>query len=125
MTPSNASLAESIASLPALERRKILATLTPAEAERLAHEWRFWARANQRDAITGMSVGIAAMSFVVFARQIGTWVPALAEPLAPFASIAWPWYVLIGTTLTMATGILSSFTHAAPATVVQPSEART
>ena len=85
----------------------------------------FWARANQRDAITGMSVGIAAMSFVVFARQIGTWVPALAEPLAPFASIAWPWYVLIGTTLTMATGILSSFTHAAPATVVQPSEART
>ena len=47
MTPSNASLAESIASLPALERRKILATLTPAEAERLAHEWRFWARANQ------------------------------------------------------------------------------
>jgi len=47
MTPSNASLAESIASLPALERRKILATLRPAEAERLAHEWRFWARANQ------------------------------------------------------------------------------
>jgi len=85
----------------------------------------FWARANQRDAITGMSVGIAAMSFVVFARQIGTWVPALAEPLAPFASIAWPWYVLIGTTLTMATGILSSFTHAAPATVARPSEART
>ena len=74
----------------------------------------FWARAIQRDAILGMSVGIAAMSFVVFARQLGSWIPALAEPLAPFASIAWPWYVLIGTTITMATGILSSFTHPAP-----------
>ena len=74
----------------------------------------FWDRANQRDAITGMSVGIAAMSFVVFARPLGAWIPALAEPLAPFASIAWPWYVLIGTTITMVTGILSSFTHAAP-----------
>src|SRR3954471_19119557 len=47
MTPSNASLAESIAWLPEFERRKILAILSPAEAERLAHEWRFWARANQ------------------------------------------------------------------------------
>jgi solute:Na+ symporter, SSS family len=84
----------------------------------------FWARANQRDAITGMSVGIAAMSFVVFAKQLGGWVPALAEPLAPFASIAWPWYVLIGTTITMATGILSSLTHPAPAAVTQPTGAR-
>jgi len=84
----------------------------------------FWSRANQRDAITGMSVGIAAMSFVVFARQIGSWFPALAEPLAPFASIAWPWYVLIGTTITMLTGMLSSLTHAAPSTVAQPSGAR-
>ena len=85
----------------------------------------FWSRANQRDAITGMSVGIAAMSFVVFARQISTWVPSLAEPLGPFASIAWPWYVLIGTTITMVTGMLSSLTHAAPATVARPSGAPT
>ena len=83
----------------------------------------FWARANQRDAIIGMSVGIAAMSLVVFARQLGAAFPALAEPLAPFASIAWPWYVLIGTSITMATGILASLTHPAPATVVQPQEA--
>jgi len=85
----------------------------------------FWARANQRDAIIGMSVGIAAMSFVVFARPLGAWFPALAEPLAPFASIAWPWYVLIGTSITMATGILSSLTHAAPAAVPQPTGAET
>ena len=85
----------------------------------------FWARANQRDAILGMSVGIAAMSFVVFARQLIAAFPTLAEPLGPVATIAWPWYVLIGTSITMATGILSSFTHPAPAPVARPSEVRT
>ena len=84
----------------------------------------FWSRANQRDAIIGMSIGIAAMSFVVFAKQLGAWIPALADPLAPFASIAWPWYVLIGTSITMATGMLSSLTHAAPAAIAQPSGAQ-
>ena len=39
----------------------------------------------------------------------------LAPTLAPFARIAWPWFVLIGTSLTFVTGIVSSFTHAAPA----------
>jgi len=71
-----------------------------------------------------MSVGIAAMSFVVFAKQLGSWLPALAEPLALFAAIAWPWYVLIGTSITMATGMMSSLTHAAPAAIAQPSGAR-
>jgi len=85
----------------------------------------FWARANQRDAILGMSVGIAAMSFVVFARQLIAAFPSLAEPLGPFATIAWPWYVLIGTSITMATGILSSFTHPAPVPVARPSEVTT
>ncbi|HEY0777569.1 MAG TPA: sodium:solute symporter [Gemmatirosa sp.] len=76
----------------------------------------FWARAIQRDAILGMSVGIAAMAFIVFAKQIGVVVPALAAPLAPFAKIAWPWFVLIGTALTMVTGVASSYTHPAPRT---------
>ena len=31
--------------------------------------------------------------------------------LTPFSKIAWPWYVLIGTTITMLVGMLSSFTH--------------
>ena len=73
-----------------------------------------WPRAIQRDAITGMSVGIAAMTFVVFAKPIAAAVPALADSLAPFAGIAWPWYVLIGTTITVVTGVASSFTHPAP-----------
>jgi SSS family transporter len=74
-----------------------------------------WRRAVQRDAITGMAVGIAAMTFIVFARQISAAYPALVDALGPFARIAWPWYVLIGTSITLAVGIASSFTHPVPA----------
>jgi Na+/proline symporter len=73
-----------------------------------------WRRAVQRDAIIGMSVGIAAMTLVVFARQLSAAYPALAEFLGPYARIAWPWYVLIGTSITMAVGILSSLLHPSP-----------
>lgn len=72
-------------------------------------------RAIQRDAITGMTVGIATMSVVVFAKALSGWFPALAPSLAPAARIAWPWFVLIGTSLTFVTGMLSSYTHGAPA----------
>jgi Na+/proline symporter len=71
----------------------------------------FWRRAIQRDAIIGMSVAIATMAFIVFARPISAAYPPLASTLAPFAGIAWPWYVLIGTAITLAVGILSSLTH--------------
>ncbi|MFN2565334.1 MAG: sodium:solute symporter [Gemmatimonadaceae bacterium] len=64
-----------------------------------------WRRARQRDAITGMAVSIAIMALVVFARQLSGIVPAL-EPLG---RIAWPWYVLIGTTITFSVGVASSF----------------
>lgn len=64
-----------------------------------------WSRARQRDAITGMAVGIALMTLVVFANQLKGAFPAL-EPLS---RIAWPWYVLIGTTITYVTGMVSSF----------------
>lgn len=73
-----------------------------------------WPRAIQRDAILGMGVGIFTMSILVFAGRIGAAVPALAAPLAPLTGIAWPWFVLIGTSVTLAAGMLSSFTHAAP-----------
>jgi phage terminase large subunit-like protein len=43
----NASLAESLASLPAWIRADLLAELSEAEAEALAHDWRFWARPSQ------------------------------------------------------------------------------
>lgn len=74
-----------------------------------------WHRARQRDAILGMAVGIAAMTLVVFARPLSTAYPGAADTLGPLARIAWPWYVLIGTTITMLVGILSSYTHPAPA----------
>jgi Na+/proline symporter len=74
----------------------------------------FWRRAVQRDAIIGMSVAIATMAFIVFARPISAAYPSLASTLGPFANIAWPWYVLIGTTITLVVGILSSLTHPEP-----------
>ena len=57
-----------------------------------------WRRAIQRDAIVGMTVGLATMAVVVF-------YPPVAR------HIAWPWYVLIGTTITLAAGIVSSWSH--------------
>jgi Na+/proline symporter len=76
-----------------------------------------WRRAIQRDAIVGMSVGILSMAFVVFARQLSAAYPSLADALGPIARIAWPWYVLIGTTITFLVGVLSSMTHPEPVTV--------
>lgn len=73
-----------------------------------------WPRAVQRDAITGMATGIASMSVIVFAARIAAAFPSLEGALSPFIGIAWPWYVLIGTTITMAAGVISSFTHPSP-----------
>jgi solute:Na+ symporter, SSS family len=73
-----------------------------------------WRRANQRDAITGMAVGIVAMSFVVFAKQMMPLFPSIKGTLTTLSTIAWPWYVLIGTSFTVGVGMLSSLTHSAP-----------
>jgi hypothetical protein len=35
----------------------------------------------------------------------------MTTTLTAFGKIAWPWYVLIGTSITVLVGILSSFTH--------------
>jgi solute:Na+ symporter, SSS family len=78
-----------------------------------------WKRANQRDALTAMATAIAVMAVIVFARQILAWATArgMADSLSwlqPLSAIAWPWYVLIGTSITLVVGIISSFTHAPP-----------
>jgi SSS family solute:Na+ symporter len=73
-----------------------------------------WRRAIQRDAILGMATAIIIMSVVVFAKQLAALFPEYTEALTSLARIAWPWYVLIGTTITMIVGMLSSFTHPAP-----------
>jgi SSS family solute:Na+ symporter len=76
-----------------------------------------WRRAIQRDAVLGLAVGITVMTFIVFAGRL---IPLIGDlgiyrlRLSLVAQIAWPWYVLIGTTITIVTGILSSYTHAPP-----------
>jgi SSS family solute:Na+ symporter len=67
-----------------------------------------WSRSRQKDVIIGMCVGITAMTLVVFAGPLSQAFPGSADFLAPLGRIAWPWYVLIGTSITMTTGILSS-----------------
>jgi SSS family solute:Na+ symporter len=73
-----------------------------------------WRRAIQRDAILGMAVAIVVMSSIVFSRQLLPVFPSLTPLLTTFSRIAWPWYVLIGTSITMIVGIASSLTHSDP-----------
>jgi len=74
----------------------------------------FWPRARQCDAIVGMSAGILVMAFVVFARPLCEAYPdpALNDALGPLADIAWPWYVLIGTSITVLVGVVASLVRA-------------
>ncbi|HXG69084.1 MAG TPA: sodium:solute symporter [Gemmatimonadaceae bacterium] len=74
-----------------------------------------WRRAIQRDAILGMATAIFIMTFVVFSKQLTPLLPAFHDTLTSLSRIAWPWYVLIGTSITMVVGMLSSLTHPAPA----------
>jgi len=75
-----------------------------------------WPRATQRDALIGMSAGIALMIVVVFSKTLSQYWPALK----PLALIAWPWYVLIGTSITFITGVVSSAVAPAPMTLAEP-----
>jgi SSS family solute:Na+ symporter len=81
-----------------------------------------WRRARQRDAIAGMAVSITIMAFIVFAGRLVSAYPDLRPILGPFASIAWPWYVLIGTTITFTVGMLSSVLPGGAAPRAEPWE---
>jgi solute:Na+ symporter, SSS family len=70
-----------------------------------------WRRALQRDAILGMSIALIVMSIVVFAKQLIPIFPAMTGNLTTLSKIAFPWYVLIGTSVTLIVGIISSLTH--------------
>jgi hypothetical protein len=58
-----------------------------------------------------MATAIIIMTFVVFARQLAPVFPGMQDTFTSLSRIAWPWYVLIGTSITMIVGIASSFTH--------------
>lgn len=77
-------------------------------------------RAVQRDAIIAIAFGIVVMSVVVFARwwsPLFVWIglDALAEVVNYVGTIAFPWHVVIGTTITFGVGTLLSLTHPPPA----------
>jgi hypothetical protein len=62
---------------------------------------------------------MAMMSAIVFARwyaDLFAWIglDAVADALRVVGSIAWPWHVVIGTTLTVTVGSLLSLTHPPP-----------
>jgi solute:Na+ symporter, SSS family len=76
-------------------------------------------RATQRDAIVAIATGMAVMSAIVFAgwyADLFAWIGlgAVADALRVVGSIAWPWHVVIGTTLTVTVGSLLSLTHPPP-----------
>ncbi len=65
-----------------------------------------WPRARGRDVITATGTTITIMLAVVFAGRLAT-VSSLAW-LAPLGRLAWPWYVPLGTALTLGVGVVSS-----------------
>ncbi len=65
-----------------------------------------WPRASGRDAVTATMVTLVCMLAVVFARPLSS-APGLGW-LRPVGDLAWPWYVPLGTLITVITGIGSS-----------------
>jgi Na+/proline symporter len=67
-----------------------------------------WPRASQGHAIVAIATCLFVMSWVVFAPQLAAllghprWLDALSQ-------LAWPWYVPLGTTLTVLVGMTASF----------------
>jgi len=66
-----------------------------------------WPRARSRDIVAGTAITIVVMLVVVFARQLAEQ-PGL-QWLEPAGRLAWPWYVPLGTLLTLSVGIASSY----------------
>jgi hypothetical protein len=57
----------------------------------------FWARARERDVIVAIAVAVFAMTPVV-----------LGWPVRLLPGLAWPWYVPLGTVVTIGVGMLST-----------------
>jgi SSS family transporter len=70
-----------------------------------------WPRARQRDVITAILVGVAVMIPVV-----------LGFPVRFLPGLAWPWYVPLGTAVTVGVGMLSSFVGRSDRRTVGPNE---
>ncbi|HEU4763883.1 MAG TPA: sodium:solute symporter [Gemmatimonadales bacterium] len=66
-----------------------------------------WPRARGRDVVAGIAATVAVMTLVIFAARLAAWAPL--GWLAPVGRLAWPWYVPLGTALTLAVAVVSSF----------------
>src|SRR6185503_4084932 len=70
----------------------------------------FWARARQVDVIVAIVVSVLVMIPIVFA---GTILKLIHDPdpqwLITLSKLAWPWYVPLGTAITIVVGMVSSF----------------
>jgi hypothetical protein len=66
-----------------------------------------WPRAGGRDVVGAVVVTVAIMLVVVFAHRLAAYSPL--EWLKPVGKLAWPWYVPLGTLLTVLTGVLLSY----------------
>src|SRR5882672_7398300 len=62
----------------------------------------WWPRARERDVIIAIAVGILVMTPIV----LGAVIPQF--PVRWLPQLAWPWYVPLGTGVTVAVGMLSS-----------------
>ncbi len=62
-----------------------------------------WPRARGRDVVGAVASGVGVMLVVFFAGRLSG-LPALGW-LAPAAALAWPWYVPLGTAITVLAGI--------------------
>ena len=72
-----------------------------------------WPRATGPDVVAATLVTLPVMLGVIFARPLSA-TPALSW-LAPLGRLAWPWYVPLGTLMTLLVAIGSSLLHPPPA----------
>lgn len=70
----------------------------------------FPTRVQGRHVIAATLVAMGVMTLVVFASRLAT-LPGL-EALAPLGRLAWPWYVPLGTGLTLAVGLAAAWADA-------------
>jgi hypothetical protein len=65
-----------------------------------------------RDVIRGAATTVALMLVTIFAGRL---VAAGVTALEPLAALAWPWYVPLGTAITVAVAHASAALHRSPA----------
>jgi Na+/proline symporter len=80
-----------------------------------------WKRARERDVIVAIIASLLVMTPIVFARVL---LKLLPDPdpgwLVVVSGLAWPWYVPLGTALTVVVGMISSTLRRTDAQAVTP-----